>query len=106
MKLVSFCGVIGLAVTPGSVGCASPEPVETKPPTALTAPAAPRPICAAIDSSAKLLREQGLAWGEPRQILRTGSNWYRIEYENDPRGMERVVLVDPFTGHAEFPMPR
>ena len=106
MKLSSLCGIFSLALIPGSAGCASPEPVETKPPKALIAPAAPRPICAAIDSSVKLLREQGLAWGEPRQILRTGSNWYRIEYENDPRGIERVVLVDPGDGHAEFPMPR
>lgn len=63
-------------------------------------------ICDAIESADALLAGGKMTWGEPRQILRTGSNWYRIEYESGGLGTERVVLVDPADGHAEFPLRR
>ncbi len=52
------------------------------------------------------LGEQALSWGLPTQILRTVSQWYRIEYARDKSGRERVVLVNPADGQPEFPLPR
>ena len=63
-------------------------------------------ICNAVAAANTLLRDYKTDWGEPRQVLRTGSNWYRVEYEKTDDGRERFVLVNPATGHAEFPMRR
>ena len=63
-------------------------------------------ICDAIESADALLAEHKTTWGEPRQVLRTGSNWYHIEYESNVQGAERVILVNPVNNHAEFPMRR
>jgi hypothetical protein len=44
--------------------------------------------------------------GAPTRVRRTVSNWYRVEFESPPQGRERVVLVDPQSGKAEYPLPR
>jgi hypothetical protein len=60
----------------------------------------------AAESANAFLRQQGLDWGQPTQILRTVVQWYRIEYARGPAGSERVVLVNPKNGAPEFPLPR
>lgn len=44
--------------------------------------------------------------GAPQRVRRTVSNWYRVEFESPSQGRERVVLVDPQSGKAEYPLPR
>ena len=105
MKPHLLSGVFALALTLFLAACMGGRQAETGSPAASTT-ARVYPICTAIDSAAKLLRAHGLDWGEPQQVLRTGSNWYRLEYARDGSGPERVVLVNPANGEAEFPLPR
>lgn len=60
----------------------------------------------AIRIADKLLSSFNANWGESRGVLKTGAGWYRISYGKDGRGVEKVVLVDPITGDASFPLPR
>jgi len=60
----------------------------------------------AIDAARLLLQRHQADWGPVTRVLRTGSNWFRVEFAHDNREAERVVLVDPTTGEASFPMPR
>ena len=53
----------------------------------------------------EFLKDQKHDWGEPVAVFRTVSNWYRVEF-NKAQGRERVVLVNPVNGHAEFPLRR
>ena len=46
------------------------------------------------------------SWGEHSAIMRTVSNWYRIEYGKDSNEVPRFVLVEPIKGNVEDPMPR
>lgn len=102
-RLATFLG-ISLASVPA--GCVGSQPTDTR----LLDPPRPTqssyPISRAIESAATLLREHHLDWGEPRQVLRTGSNWYRLEYARGPLEPERVVLVNPANDQAEFPFRR
>lgn len=80
---------------------------DTVPPEPAAGPALlAYPIVQAIRSADDFLQANRLNWGRPQQVLRTGSGWYRIEYQHDNLDRERVVLVDPGTRHAEFPLPR
>ena len=45
-------------------------------------------------------------WGKPKAVLRTVANWYRVEYQDGDHGQQRVVLVNPRDGSAEFSLPR
>lgn len=90
-----------------AAGCASQDQAGPNPSRASQSPAKPAgQIGDAIEEANALLREYKTDWGEPRQVLRTGSNWYRIEYAKAGDGSERVVLVNPADGHAEFPLRR
>jgi hypothetical protein len=60
----------------------------------------------AIGAAQELLKHHHADWGPPMQVLRTRSDWYRIEYAHASTQAERVVLVDPMTGKASFPLPR
>jgi hypothetical protein len=51
------------------------------------------------------LRDEKREWGQPVGVLRTVSNWYRVEFSN-AHGRERVVLVNPENGRAELPLRR
>ena len=44
--------------------------------------------------------------GEPKAVSRTGANWCRVEYQDGDFGQERVILVNPQDGSAEFPLAR
>ncbi|MCF7689158.1 MAG: sel1 repeat family protein [Cephaloticoccus sp.] len=60
----------------------------------------------AIEAAMLLLQRHQADWGPVTRVLRTGSDWFRLEFAHGTDQAERVVLVDPATGEASFPMPR
>jgi len=61
-------------------------------------------IEAAVESADELVADRN--WGSHSAVSMTGAGWYRVEYGKDDYGNERVVLVNPTTGEAEYPLAR
>jgi hypothetical protein len=107
MRNVCLFVTLGVGLAMQDTGCTSQPQTVASPPQASPNHAKQTDrICDAVESARALLRGHGLDWGEPKQILRTVSNWYRIEYGKDSYGSERVILVNPESGQAEFPLRR
>ena len=107
MRTNGLIVALALGAIAVSAGCTRSGRVEPPRPEAGPGRAVKsHPICNAIESADAFLAEHRAPWGEPRQVRRTGSNWYRLEYERSDQGAERVVLVSPTDGHAELPMRR
>ena len=61
---------------------------------------------AAGDRAQAFLKDQKLDWGRPIRVLKTPTNWYRVEFRPAEQGRERVLLVNPENGNAEMPGAR
>ena len=108
MKRKRHAAQLGCLLLALSLGSCAQAPRARGLPASVAAQAA-QPITTeqqAIAAAMLLLQHHKANWGPVTRVLRTGSNWFRVEFAHETGQAERVVLVDPVTGEASFPMPR
>ena len=58
----------------------------------------------AIEAADSFVKDR--RWGHYTSVIRTGSRWFRVEYDKGPNGLKRFVLVEPSTGNVEDTLHR
>ena len=65
----------------------------------------------AVGIADNLQRREGVAWGEPTEVLppgdydAQGKRWWQLRYQPAADGVVRIILVDAATDWARLPPP-